>query len=252
MIIKQINFGGNTLLNFYSQTGEDLFVYLNLINQERKDGVYLELGAWDGLVYSNTKFFQDQLSFNGVLIEPIPSTYLRLVQNRPKDFCVNAAVAQEEGTAVFLGNEPTAGISKTISDHMRSANHKNSHQYTVTTEPLSNILNRAEVDYLDMFFLDVEGGEYEVLKSMNWEIPVYIVCIELDGTNEEKDKRCRDLLEDQGFFMMKRLCSNEFWVNSNYPRKELLYEKQENNFQFINHFLEPQHAAEVLFTCYGN
>lgn len=240
------------MLNFYSQLGEDLFIYQNLINQKREDGTYLELGAWDGLVYSNTKFFQDTLSFNGVLIEPIQSTYTRLTQNRPKDFCVNAAVTQEEGTATYLGDQPTAGISKTISDHMRSANHKNSHQYTVTTEPLSNILSRAEVNYLDMFFLDVEGGEYEVLKSMNWEIPVYIVCIELDGTNEEKDKRCRDLLVDQGFFLMRRLCSNEFWVNSNYPRKELLYEKQENNFQFMNHFLEPQHAAEVLFTCYGN
>jgi FkbM family methyltransferase len=247
-----MNFGGLTLLNFYSQLGEDLFIYRNLINQKREDGTYLELGAWDGLVYSNTKFFQDTLSFNGVLIEPIQSTYTRLTQNRPKDFCVNAAVAQEEGTAEYLGDQPTAGISKTISNHMRSANHKNSHQYTVPTEPLSSILNKVQVNYLDMFFLDVEGGEYEVLKSMNWDIPVYIVCIELDGTNEEKDKKCRELLVDQGFFKMQRLCSNEFWINSNYPRKELLYEKQENNFQFVNHFLEPQHAAEVLSICYGN
>ena len=39
--------------------------------------------------------------------------------------------------------------------------------------------------------IDVEGGEEEVLKSMDWDIPVYIVCIELDDDNKEKDENCR-------------------------------------------------------------
>ena len=36
-------------MNFYSQQGEDLFIYLNYINQRRDDGVYIEMGACDGV-----------------------------------------------------------------------------------------------------------------------------------------------------------------------------------------------------------
>lgn len=235
---------------FYSQQGEDLFIYLNLINQNRKDGTYLELGAWDGLVYSNTKFFQDELSFKGLLIEPIPDVYQRLVKNRSLDICENKAITSSEGSVTFMGNEPTAGVSNTISSFLKSANHKNSKQYSVDSLPLFSILNKHDIKYLDIFFLDVEGGEYEVLKSMNWEIPIYIVCIELDGTNQEKDLKCKNILKDNGFVFLERLCSNEFWINPNYFRKDLLFAKNSETVQGIHHFMEPHCKPEILSKCF--
>ena len=237
------------IFTFYSQTGEDLFVFLNLINQSREDGSYLELGAWDGYVYSNTKFFQDELMFKGTLIEPIPATYDRLLHNRPLDKCIHAAVSCDEGTVDFMGNEPTAGMCDTMSDHMRKHNHKNSTKYKVNARKLSSILQENNTEYLDMFFLDVEGGEYEVLKSMDWDIPVYFVCIELDNTNEEKDENCRKLLKEKGFSFMQRLCSNEFWVNKDYYRKQLLFRNKDAQFNFTSPFMEPQHTQEILSLC---
>ena len=42
---------------FYSQQGEDCYIFNNYINTQREDGTFVELGAMDGLWYSNTKFF---------------------------------------------------------------------------------------------------------------------------------------------------------------------------------------------------
>ena len=44
----------------YSQCNEDIFLNHNFFKNKR-NGVYIELGALDGVLYSNTKFFEDTL-----------------------------------------------------------------------------------------------------------------------------------------------------------------------------------------------
>jgi hypothetical protein len=61
----------NNIYMYYSQAGEDEFLNSNYFKNKR-DGIYIELGALDGTLYSNTKFFEDQLGWKGILIEPHP------------------------------------------------------------------------------------------------------------------------------------------------------------------------------------
>ena len=42
---------------YYSQQGEDVYINNNYINKKVNKGIYLELGACDGVTLSNTKFF---------------------------------------------------------------------------------------------------------------------------------------------------------------------------------------------------
>ncbi len=56
---------------YFSQSGEDEFLNNNYF-LNKKDGIYIELGALDGVLYSNTKFFEDNLNWKGILIEPHP------------------------------------------------------------------------------------------------------------------------------------------------------------------------------------
>lgn len=55
-------------MNFYSQQGEDIYIYRNFINKQVPDGIFVELGAMNGVTYSNTKFFEDTLKMSGTLI----------------------------------------------------------------------------------------------------------------------------------------------------------------------------------------
>lgn len=56
---------------FYSQASQDAFVYILLYNLEKKTdkGYYLEIGAADPIITSNTYFLEKNLSWEGVSIE---------------------------------------------------------------------------------------------------------------------------------------------------------------------------------------
>ena len=50
--------------------------------------------------------------------------------------------------------------------------------------PLAHVLSKAHVNHVNYFILDVEGGELEVLKSINWHHVTFdVLCIETDEVN---------------------------------------------------------------------
>jgi FkbM family methyltransferase len=209
--------------SFYSQQGEDVYIYNNFINKVCPDGIFVELGAMDGICYSNTKFFEDELQMTGTLIEPT-NQYYSLIHNRPKCKCYNLAVNNTKDKVKFLGDGPTAGMVDTMSESFKNHWHKNNNnEYYVDGEPISDILDKSDIKYIDLITIDVEGGEEVVLKTLNYNIPIYVICVELDGNNKDKHERCRQILLEKGFTFNKRMCINEFWVNNNYFRKDLLY-----------------------------
>ena len=73
---------------YYSQWGEDEFLNNNYFHN-MTNGAYIELGALNGVLYSNTKFFQDKLNWNGILIEPHPHAFDILKQCRPNNCLFN-------------------------------------------------------------------------------------------------------------------------------------------------------------------
>jgi FkbM family methyltransferase len=229
--------------SFYSQQGEDIYVYHNFINKIAPDGIFVELGAMDGLVYSNTKFFEDTLKFSGTLIEPTDQ-YKSLILNRPGCKCYNVAVNNKTEMVKFLGNYATAGLVNTMSNTFRQTWHPNSqesHEYFVNGEPIRDILKKSSIEYIDFLSIDVEGGEYVVLETLDFSVPIYVICIELDGHNSEKDQKCRNILIQNGFVLKKRFCINEFWINDNYFRKDVVYDKSITPPMFTNSIFEIGH-----------
>jgi FkbM family methyltransferase len=236
---------------FYSQQGEDIYIYKNFINKISPDGIFLELGAMNGICYSNTKFFEDELKMSGILIEPTKQ-YFELIHNRPNCKCYNVAIHYKQEKIKFLGDGACAGIIDTMHPEFKNIWHKNSTEYFVDGCPISYLINESNIKYIDFLSIDVEGGEEIVLETMNFDIPIYIICIELDGHNIEKDERCRQILIKKGFTFKKRININEFWINENYYRKDLLFDKTKklnivSDINEIGHcyYLE-RHVAEDI------
>lgn len=50
-------------IKFYSQQDEDKYIIQYLLNTNINDGTYLEIGACDGVLYSNTKTLEDYFGF---------------------------------------------------------------------------------------------------------------------------------------------------------------------------------------------
>lgn len=228
---------------FYSQQGEDIYVYRHFINKVASDGIFVELGAMNGVTYSNTKFFEDTLQFSGTLIEPTDQ-YHSLVVNRPKCKCHNVAVNGKTELVKFLGNYATAGLVDTMSTKFRNYWHSGAteaNEYFVNGEPMRDILKKSAIEYIDFISIDVEGGEQVVLETMDFSVPIYVVCIELDAHNVEKDECCRSILAKNGFTFKKRFLINEFWVNDNYFRKDVVYDANKENPKFIKYIQEIGH-----------
>lgn len=215
---------------FYGQFGEDIYIYNKFINIENPYGTYVELGAINGVTYSITKFFEDNLDFKGILIEPTIQ-YTELLKNRPHNNCFNYAINSSNTETMFYGDNATAGLLEYINDNTKKSLDINTKIYKVDSRPFREIQNITKIPFIDIFVLDVEGAEEMVLKTIDFTVPIYIMVIELDGFNPQKDENCREILRSNGFTLDIRININEFWVNKSYFRHDKLFDKNKRKYK---------------------
>jgi len=207
---------------YFSQQQEDYILSQKYLNY--RNGTFVELGAMNGVTYSNTLFFEQQLGWSGVLIEPT-NQFEELKVNRKNCKNYNVAVSITEGEVEFLGSGAVGGMLHTMPSFHREGNGLNSHvPFRVKTMPISKILKDAEIKKIDFFSIDTEGGELEVLSSFDWKIPVYIMLVEFATDREsdpfvyKKNKKCRDMLVENGFTFDMIIGCNEVWINNNFNK----------------------------------
>jgi hypothetical protein len=64
--------------------------------------------------------------------------------------------------------------------------------------------------------LDVEGHEYEVLKSWDFSIPIDVILIEMLGVQPERDELCRKLLIENKYIFSEKFKHNEIYILNTY------------------------------------
>jgi FkbM family methyltransferase len=226
-------FDQTTATIFYGQCGEDLEIYVDFISKDldifTDTGTYIEIGASNGVMYSNSKFFEDELGFSGVLIEPLPKFFEILSRTRPNNKLYNCAVSEKGGPVEFYEDPGgwVSGMKNTMSSHHYDQWYKDEpfqdNVIEVNSIPMSEIMNEAGLEYVDIFSIDVEGGEYEVLSTIDWNIPIYLFIIELakDEKETQKDINCRNLMKDKGYRFHKRVGVSEIWYDPEYLNRKI-------------------------------
>ena len=86
----------------------------------------------------------------------------------------------------------------------------------IESVPLKKLLHG--VKKVDFFSIDVEGGEYEVLTTYDWNIPVYLILLE-DNSRPEIMEKCRDFLREKGMTYDGHVAHNEVWINKNFKHE---------------------------------
>ena len=209
---------------YYSQCQEDIFLNENIF-KNKKNGVYIELGALDGILFSNTKFFEDSLNWNGILIEPHPETFKLLQINRPNNFLFNNLVSCHKEPLEFRyfidgAASAVSGVENSLSQHhfdtyFEGNNHWNNSfpQNKIFIKPISltEIVRSTNLTHIDLLSLDVEGHEYEVLKSWDFSVPIDIILIETLGVQPEKDELCREILIKNNYKFITKYQHNEIF-----------------------------------------
>ena len=209
-------------IKFYSQQNEDKYIIQYLLKEKMADGTFLEIGACDGVLYSNTKTLEDYFNFNGILIEPQKGFYDNLIKNRnsKKNELYNYAVSNSDTDFVeFIGNNAEGGIVKSLNTNLLKFRHWK--KYKVKNIKMKEILKKSSFKYIDFMIIDVEGGELDLLKSIDFSFPIFCIIIEAHSKEKEKNRIFGEYLKKKGFTYKERQRGNEVWLNKNYFRKHL-------------------------------
>ncbi len=83
----------------YSQNRED--VVLHRVFAGLRSGFYIDVGANDPVIASVTKAFSE-LGWRGINVEPVPSVFERLREDRPLDINLNLGVSNCSKTVAFF------------------------------------------------------------------------------------------------------------------------------------------------------
>lgn len=188
-------------MSYNSQIGQDKWVHSVLGN--KRDGYFIELGACDGVHYSNTLFFEKELGWNGICIEPNDNYIPSLQRNRKCKLCNNLVYSEEGRTLEFALCDTASGVV----DENIGPFTNTSHTVMKTTTTLYKILEFFEapkiIDYLS---LDVEGQEYNILSTFPFDTYKFR-CITVEHNaphiGPQQQQLIRILLEKNGYKYIK-------------------------------------------------
>lgn len=143
---------------------------LKIVDYE--NGVYIECGANDGVTQSYT-YELEKRNWTGILVEPSIQAFQKCVKNRSsRNIFINCALVSDNSNTEVFGDFDGNLMSSV------NGNRLNRNQLIeVKCRTLTSILDEYKVDKIDLFSLDVEGYELEVLKGLDFNkySPTYLL-----------------------------------------------------------------------------
>jgi FkbM family methyltransferase len=201
---------------FFSQAGQDEFLDRKVF-RGRRGGVFVEIGAYDGIIGSNSLFFEIFRGWSGLLIEASPTLHAEAQKFRNTP-CLQVAVAPEAGFAEFLdvrrGYVQMGGLIASLGETAKKAIEADprtvSEVIRVPTRPLADILADQGLSRIDYVSIDIEGGELAVLSTFpfdRFEIGAWSVEV-----NEASPEIAREMSE-AGFRLVAHIGVDQLYVH---------------------------------------
>lgn len=208
-------------MKYYAQTKQD-FIIDKLFGQ-KENGIFLDIGAYDGITLSNTYFFEKTRNWNGLCMEPLPEKFEVLKDNRNCKL-INGAISETSETLEFCrvygASEMLSGINK-----YRDPRHKerttleislyggNVKMIKVQGYTFDDIISKFHLKQIDYLSLDIEGGELEVLQTIDFDkTNITILTVE----NNYKNRELKELMYRKGYYLIFKYAADEFYIKKNF------------------------------------
>lgn len=227
------NFFLRNTLRFYNLIFINFIVLRSILKSYfiNKKFYFIQVGANDGKSGDPIFFIVNLLRISGVLVEPVPYVFKKLKINykdNKKVFLENSAISPENSNLdfYFLKESNDASIPGWY-DQLGSFNldvikkHKNDIKnfdelLTSVKIPTTNflkILNKFNIPYFDLIFIDTEGYDFEIVKTIPFDkfLPSIII-FEHKHLNEKDFKSSVDLLSSKGYKMFKTIDDFMFYL----------------------------------------
>lgn len=191
-------------ISFRGQLGQDALAYV--LNDCKKQGFFVDIGAHNGLMVSNSYLFE-QLGWKGFCVEANPKTFAQLKQNRQCDV-YNFAVFSKNIGITRMATSCNSGLD-TLELNLTAAHKARVEKGgeityvqvpTITFDEL--MVNYPQISHIDFMSLDVEGGELEVLKGIDFN-KYSFGCIAIEHNYfKDAQKEVSELLKSKGYRML--------------------------------------------------
>ena len=206
----------------YAQNGIDLkFIkYFNFRN-----GIFIEAGANDGVLQSNTCLLERDYGWTGLLVEPNPFKYKECISNRPNSIVENYALVNDDYKESFIEGDfsHTDSCNSLMSmvmdkgdffdDEMLFYKNLKKKEHGVISVPVTTLtflLEKHSIDHIDFCSLDVEGYEISALNGLDFNkfSPTYFL-IETT-TFENRRKSIFDYMKIKNYDIIEQISDNDF------------------------------------------
>ncbi|MBV6624093.1 MAG: FkbM family methyltransferase [Rivularia sp. (in: Bacteria)] len=172
-----------------------------------ENGFFIEAGANNGFLESNTYYLERFRNWQGILIEPIPHLHQQCVKERPNSQVFNCALVSQD----FSENEIEMMYGHTMSlvkgafddeqvesERVAFAGRKlgfTPYPIKVPARTLTSILDEANIDKIDFFSLDVEGFELNALQGLDFDkyLPEFML---VECLNEQSFQEIKAYIAD--------------------------------------------------------
>lgn len=164
-----------------SQLGQDLWVLEQ--TDHKRDGFFVEFGATDGVLLSNSWLLEKEFGWQGICAEPNPEFFDQLQVNRSCQTVPDCVLGKTGDTVDFI----LAGEYGGVAEHAKADDHTQTREafegegavITVQTISLDDMLKKYNAPhYIDYMSIDTEGSEYEILRNFpfeDWDIQLFSI-----------------------------------------------------------------------------
>jgi FkbM family methyltransferase len=206
---------------YYSQYRQDEFLDKVVFNKKKK-GFFLDIGAHDGISFSNSYFFEKNRGFNGICFEPNPVVFDQLKKNRLctiMNVCIGANDEFLEFMKISGYGEMLSGIISSYDEQHIARIEESIKMYggqkeiiTVKSVNVSNldVLQNKKIDFCS---IDTEGNEINILKTIDFKkLHINVFAVENNYDSQEQ----RQILLDNGYILFQKI-GDEIFI-----KKELI------------------------------
>lgn len=206
----------------YSQSGEDLIIDFIFNGLKIEKPSYLDIGAYHPYHYSNTAFFYKK-GGRGINIEPNKKNFDLFLKYRKKDINLNLGIAKQEGVLNFYHmSVPTLNtFSETEAYRLeKEFNYKILNIEKIKVKTIEQVINSYWYGkFPDFLSLDVEGGDEDIIKSINYDNGPIVICVETilfsDSGKGIKNMSMIDFLKSKGY-----LVYGDTYINTIFVKKD--------------------------------
>jgi len=194
----------------FSQSGQDLWLWDEVFGG-KKQGFFVDVGAFDGQTHSNSAGFEYCLDWSGLLVEANPVQIESIKQWRPCSVTYNVAASETNKMCTFVSklDPELSGLQEGV----KTAPQAGDKLLDVPCIRLGDLFARHGISKIDYLSVDMEGVEPLALRSIDYDkVQIDVIGIEENGKTAE----LKGILEPKGFEVCKTLGPDIFFCRKGF------------------------------------